>query len=245
MRTLLKMSWTEFKLFLREPIGAFFALVFPLMLLFIFGSIYGNDPNPFFGGRGSMDITTPGYIAMLVGTTGFLSSPITLSLYRERGILRRYRVTPLNPLVVIGAQVVVNLAITTLGIALLTVAAHFVYNVAMPEAPVALVLAFLLSSFSVLSVGFVLGSLLPTARTTQIVGMALFYPMLFLGGGGMPRQLLPESMQRVSEFLPLTHVNILISDLWAGEGWSLVSVLVLAAMLAVGLVVSARTFRWE
>jgi len=245
MRTFWKMTWTEFKLFLREPIGAFFALVFPLMLLFIFGSIYGNEPSPYFGGRGSMDVSTAGYVAMIISTTGLLMSPITLALYREKGVLRRLRATPLNPIILIGAQVLVNLAVTALGILLLIVAAHFVYNVRMPEAPGGVVLACLLGSLSIMSAGFVLASLLPTARTVQIVGMALFYPMLFLGGGGMPRELLPATMRRLSEFLPLTHVNILVNDLWAGNGWSLTSVVVLLAILVVGLAISARAFRWE
>ena len=41
----MKMTWMEAKLFLREPIGAFFTLVFPLMMLFLFGTIYGNTPR--------------------------------------------------------------------------------------------------------------------------------------------------------------------------------------------------------
>ena len=51
MKSLLKMTWMEAKLFLREPVGAFFTLVFPLMMLFLFGSIYGNKPTPMFNGH--------------------------------------------------------------------------------------------------------------------------------------------------------------------------------------------------
>ncbi len=72
------MTWVEFKLFLREPIGAFFKLVFPLMLLVIFGSIFGNKPEAIMGGLGSMDVSTPAYIAMIIGTVGLMSGPISL-----------------------------------------------------------------------------------------------------------------------------------------------------------------------
>ena len=68
MRSLWKMTLTELKLYLREPIAAFFTLVFPVMLLLIFGSIYGNEPQVLFGGRGTVDMSVPAYMAMIIGT---------------------------------------------------------------------------------------------------------------------------------------------------------------------------------
>ncbi|HEX7432821.1 MAG TPA: hypothetical protein VF326_04140, partial [Anaerolineaceae bacterium] len=62
---------------MRDFISAFFVLAFPLMMLIMFGAMYGNDPSPLFNGKGTMDVTVPGYIVSLViGTTGFLSLPI-------------------------------------------------------------------------------------------------------------------------------------------------------------------------
>ena len=107
MKSLLKMTWMETKLFLREPVGAFFTLVFPLMFLFLFGSIYGNVPQKEFNGQGTVDISVPAYTAMIVATTGLVGLTITMAAYRENGILRRLRTTPINPLVVLMAQVIV------------------------------------------------------------------------------------------------------------------------------------------
>ncbi len=245
MRALLKMSWVEGKLFLREPVGAFFTLVFPLMLLFVFGSVFGNDPNEFMGGLGSVDVSTPAYIGMIIGTVGLMSGPISLAVYRDQGVLRRFRAAPVSPAVVIGAQVIIYFLMTVLGVALLVTAAYFAYDVRLPEDPLGVAAGFCLALASFLAAGFALASALPTARTTQIVATAVFYPMLFLGGAGVPRQVMPETIRRISEFLPLTHVNILISDLWFGKGWQPVSAAVLAGMLVVGLILSARIFRWE
>ena len=105
MKGLMKLIWVEFKLYMRQPQAAFFTLVFPLLLLFMFGSIYGNKPTPFFGGHGMVDVSTPAYIAIILGSTGFMSMSIIVSTYRERGILRRFRATPLRPMAIIGAQV--------------------------------------------------------------------------------------------------------------------------------------------
>ena len=98
MKSLLKLTFIDLKLYLRNYIASFFTLVFPLLMLVLFGSIYGNQPLPMFGGHGTVDITVPGYIATLViGTTAFLSLPVDLALQRQLGVLRRMRATPLRP----------------------------------------------------------------------------------------------------------------------------------------------------
>jgi ABC-2 type transport system permease protein len=97
MRGLLKLTLVELKLFLRNPVGAFFTLIFPLMMLFLFGSIYGNEPSPLLGGYGSVDVSVPAYTAMIIATAGLLSLTIQISIYREKGVLRRLKATPLRP----------------------------------------------------------------------------------------------------------------------------------------------------
>ena len=119
MKSLLKMTWMETKLFLREPVGAFFTLVFPLMMLFLFGSIYGNAPVRYFNGQGTVDISVPAYTAMIIATTGLVGLTITMAAYRENGVLRRLRTTPISPLVVLVAQVIVLFMMTVLGMILL------------------------------------------------------------------------------------------------------------------------------
>ncbi len=245
MHTLIKMTWTELKLQLREPIGVFFTLAFPLMLLFIFGSIYGNEPSEFLGGYGSIDLSVPGYIGMIIGTIGMISLPITLANYREKGVLRRFRATPLASSTVLWSQVLVSLTMTGLGMLLLVLAGFLVYDLRIPEASLAIIPAALLGGLSFLALGFVLAGLLPTPRSAQAVSMALFYPMLFLSGAAGPREMMPESVQKVADFLPLTHVVKLLEGLWLEGTWNRPSLAVLSGMLLICLVVSRRTFRWE
>ena len=77
--------------------------------------------------------------------------------------------------------------------------------------------------------------------------MALYYPMLFLSGAAIPKWVLPEAVRTYGQILPLTHVVNLLTGLWLGEPWSdhLKEVAVLVVMMVVGLIVSAKTFRWE
>ncbi len=247
MAAFMKYTWTEIKLFLREPVGAFFTLGFPLMMLFLFGAIYGNDPSPMFNGYGTVDISIPAYTAMIISTTGLMGINITMSAYREKGILRRLRITPLRPLVILAGQVVVVFLMTVAGMLLLIVAGTLIYNLRFDGNVLDVILAFILSCLSFFSLGFVLASVMPNARTAQVVGMAIFYPMLFLSGAGMPLEIMTEGIRNFSKFLPLTHVVTLLRGLWTGESWSLhiTEVWVLLGVMLAGVLISSRTFRWE
>jgi ABC-2 type transport system permease protein len=247
MRGVWKLTLIEIKLFLREPMAAFFTLVFPLMMLFLFGSIYGNKPTAFFGGVGYVDTAVPAFTAMIIATSGLLSITIQIASYRERKILRRLKATPLRPHAVLIAQVVMIFLMTALGMVLLIAAGKWVYGLRFSGNPVSVFFAFLLCSLSFFVLGFVLSGLLSTARTTQIVCMVIFYPMIFLSGAAIPLEVLPGTLRNVARALPLTHVVTLLRGLWKGNGWEnhLLETIVLSALLVLGLLISARTFRWE
>ncbi len=247
MKPFLKMTWMEAKLFLREPVAAFFTLIFPLMMLFIFGSIYGNNPPPGSTSQGAIDALIPAFTAMVVGITGLMAVTITLATYRENGILRRLRTTPVSPLAVMAAQVVVVFTMTSLGVFLLVAAGVVAYRVRIVGNPLSLLAGFTLGSLSFYGVGFILAGLMPTARTAQIVAMLLLYPMLILSGAGWPRELMPAAVQKISVILPLTYVVNLFRGLWSGEPWSnhLLNLAVLIVLLLLGVIISVKTFRWE
>lgn len=247
MKSLLKMTWMEAKLFLREPVGAFFTLIFPVMMLFLFGSIYGNTPSEIFNGLGTIDISVPAYTAMIIATTGLMGITITISSYRETGVLRRLRATPIGPQMVLIAQLFVFFVMTSLGMVLLVVAGKLVYNMRFDGSAFSVLAGFTLSSLSFFAIGFVLASLMPTARTAQVVGMVMLYPMLFLSGAGFPRELLPETILKISKFLPLTHVVTLLRGLWVGDALNshLNEIGILVGIMVLGVLISIKTFRWE
>jgi ABC-2 type transport system permease protein len=247
MKSLLKMIWMEAKLFLREPVAAFFTLVFPLMMLFIFATIYGSKPPPESGVQGAIDNLVPAFAAMIIGTNGLMAITVTMAAYRENGILRRLRTTPVNPLTVMVAQVVVVLTMTGLGMLLLVIAGKLAFHVRFEGNAFSLLGGFVLGSLSFFGIGFILAGSMPTTRTAQAVAMVLLYPMLILSGAAWPRELMPVVMQKISAFIPLTYVVNLLSGLWIGEPWNshLLDVSVLAGMLLLGIFITTKTFRWE
>ena len=184
---------------------------------------------------------------MIIGMTGLMPVTITMATYRENGILRRLRTTPISPLVVMAAQVVVVFVMTGLGVLLLAIAGKLVYHVQFDGNAFSMLAGFTLCSLSFFGIGFILAGVMPNARTAQIVAMVLLYPMLILSGAAWPRELMPATVARLSAFLPLTYVVNLLRGLWAGESWGshLLDVAVLAGMLLLGVIISVKTFRWE
>jgi ABC-2 type transport system permease protein len=248
MKSLMKMSWMEGKLFLREPVGAFFTLAFPLIMLFIFGTIYINTPadkGP--SGVEAIGSLIPAFIAMVIGITGLMALTVTMSNYRENGILRRLQTTPLSPLVVMASQIAVIFCMTALGTILLVIAARLVYHVQFAGNPLSVFAGFTFGCLSFFGIGFILAGIMPTARTAQIIAMVLVYPMLIFSGAAWPRELMPTSIEKVSTFVPLTYVVDLLKGLWLGDSWGMhiTDIIVLAVMLVVGVAISVRLFRWE
>ena len=246
MQALYKMTFTETKLFLREPIAVFFNLAFPVMFLLLFAGIFGNEAVSGSDGLRMVDVMAPAYTGFVIGSIGLIGLPINLAEYRQHGILRRLGATPVHPWTILSAQVLTQLLMTALGITLLLVVARLVYGLKMPEAPLAVVPAFVLASLSFFAAGFVIAGLTPTVRVAQITGQLVFFPMFFLSGAaGIQREGFPNTVRFISDFLPLTYVVELIQDLWIKGEWNLLAVAVLAGVLVVSAFISARTFRWE
>lgn len=247
MKGFRKLTLVNFKLYLREPIATFFTLAFPPLMVVLFGAMYGNDPSPMFGGYGSMDVSMPAYTAMILGTVGFLGVPITISGYRESGVLRRFQATPMQPLTYILADIVANLITTLLGMMGLVIIGWLLYRVQFEGQVMAVILAVVFCGLAMFSIGYLIAGLAPGARTAQVVGMVIFYPMMFLSGASIPLEVMPETIQRIADFLPLTYVVRLLRGLWFGDAWGehLLETAVLAGVLLVCTALAARFFRWE
>lgn len=247
MKGVWKLTYVEMKLFFREPIAAFFTLVFPLLMLLLFGAIYGNKPSVFGAGMGYVDNAIPALTALIIATSAMLTLPIQVASYREKNILRRLKATPLRPHAIFFAQVINILLMTTVGMIIVGIAGKLIFNATYPGHFLNFAAAYLFSCMSFFVLGFILASLFATTRAALLVGMAIFYPMIFLGGATVPLEVLPRTIRTYSNLLPLTQVTTLLRGLWNGEGWSAhtTETIYLAIMLILGLIITSRIFRWE
>jgi ABC-2 type transport system permease protein len=251
MRSLWKMTAVEPKLFLREPTTVVFTLVFPLLVLVVLAGVFGNTPETdetgevVFRGVGPTDYYVPAYIALTIASIGLLALPVRIAGYRELGVLRRYKASSVPLASVLGAQLIMMLAVAVVGSILLSALGFAAYDIAAPEDPFLLVPAFLLVAASFAGAGLLLGAVMPSARAAQGAGLLLFFVMMFLSGAGPPRDVMTGGMQTVGDFLLLTHAITTLQDPWLGFGWDGGGSAVVAA---VGLACGAgafRFFRWE
>jgi len=250
--SMLRAQWqlvlVALKLFFREPAAFGLTVIAPAVLVVMFGASFGNklgsSPNP---GYGFVDLATPALATIIIGTAAFMGIPPNTATARELRILRRYRATPLHPVLYVVADVIAYLVVAVVGMALLVLTAKLIFGLRFAGSWPALTAAFVLSALSLYAVGYVIASLAPTARVAQAAGLLLFLPMLFLSGATLPRALMPSAIMHVSDYVPLTQVVSLLQGLWVGDSWQqhLRETWVLLIMLVGGVLVSARTFRWE
>lgn len=242
---LTRTSVSELRLFLREPAATFFTIVLPVLLLLLNGSVNTNEPNPEFGGVGTIDVLVPGFIALVIATLGLTNIPGTLATYRERGVLRRLQATPVRPVTVLGAQLVVHALIATVGLALLVLLGWLAFDLSAPASLAHVLIAYVLGTLGFAGFGFVMASLLPTARASQAASFAIYLPMIFLSGATWPREALPDWAHTLSSALPLTYVVDAIKQPWTTGEPHLVALALLTLMTAIGLWAASRMFRWS
>jgi ABC-2 type transport system permease protein len=187
------------------------------------------------------------FSSLLIAAAAVLSLVAIMAIYREGGILRRLRATPLRPHTILTAHVLVKLLLTAMTLMIMVLAGRRYYPLG-PDVPlVSFTLALLFSTINILSLGFLIASIVPTARFAQPIGTLILYPMLGLSGLFVPVDSLPPLLQAISRVLPLTYTVSLLRGIWHGEGWiaHLGDVAVMTLMFAVCTAVSAKVFRWE
>jgi ABC-2 type transport system permease protein len=247
-RGLFKLTWLEIKIFLREPMGAFGSIFFPVLVFvgvgrFLGGRIMPGPPSA----AGFVRVGLPVLASVLISLSGVLSLVTIISIYREGGILKRLRATPLRPQTILTAHVLVKLTLTVVTMALMVAAGKRYYPVNVDVPVFSFALALLISTWSILSIGFLIASIVPTARFAQPIGAAILYPMLALCGLFVPLAALPPALHRVARALPLTYAVSLLEGIWKGEAWAahLGDVAALVFVFAICTALSAKVFRWE
>lgn len=144
----------ELRLFMRDFFSFFFALVFPVLMLLLYGGIFGNALLYEGADMGMMDVSVPAYSVMVIGVTGLMSLPLTLSGYKEKKIYKRFDATPAGKKSIMLAQVLINLIMTLLGISILLAAGKLLYHIQIKGAVLSVCVSMFLSIAAMFSMGF-------------------------------------------------------------------------------------------
>ena len=247
LKGLLKLTWIETKVFLREPMGAFGSIAVPVLLFVVVGKALGDRARESARAANFLTVRLPILSVILIAITAVLSLIAIISIYREGGILKRLRATPLEPVTILSAHVVVKLVLTIVSLSLLAAAGKSFYPAELKVDVMSFGLAMMISTFSILSIGFVVASLVPTARFAQPIGSAVLYPMIGLSGLFVPIDAMSPGLQVLAWCLPVTHAVSLLEGIWLGQPWGeqLWHILALGLNFVVCVALSSRIFRWE
>jgi ABC-2 type transport system permease protein len=248
LRGLWRLTWLEIKIFVREPLGVIATVGIPVLLFVLISRLFaGRAP------RGTPDVTrfgaadVPILICVLIAINAVLSLVAIIAIYREGGILKRLRATPLRPATILTAHVMVKLLFTAVTLALMLLAGRRYFPIDAGVPLISFTVALLFSTLAILSLGFLIASVVPTARFAQPIGSLVFYPMLGVSGLFAPVDSLPPALEALARVLPLSHAVSLLRGVWRGEGWASHAgdAVALTVIFAVCLALSTKVFRWE
>ena len=247
LRGLWKLTWIEIKIFAREPLGLIGTVAIPVVVFIVLGRLLGGRATPSSLRAGLIATDIPVLASLLIALSAVLSLVTIIAIYREGGILKRLRATPLRPHTILTAHVLVKLLLTAATLILMVLAGRRFYPAGAGIPYVKFAVALLFSTVSILSIGFLIASLVPTARFAQPIGTLLLYPMLGVSGLFVPVEALPPAMQGLARILPLTYAVSLLKGMWNGDAWSahLGDGAALVVVFAVCTAVSSKVFRWE
>jgi ABC-2 type transport system permease protein len=246
MSALTRLTGTEIKLFLREPLGVFFTLAFPSVLVAILGSVPAfRRPDEGVGGLRVIDLYVTISIALVLAMLALQFTPAVLANYRERGVLRRLSTTPVHPAMLLVAQLATSLAIAVVAATLVLGIGRVAFAVPLPRQLAGFLVAFVLAAAALFAIGLLVAAVAPSGKAGNAIGTILFFPVMFFAGLWAPREAMPAVLRRIGDFTPLGAGEQALHDAAAGL-WPQVGHLgVLVAYIVVFGLAAARMFRWE
>jgi ABC-2 type transport system permease protein len=235
---------TETVLLVREVIPLLWGAGAPVVLLAIMG-VASHGPDRSLGGFSLVAAYEPVLIAFTLATFALQGLPAVLAGYRERGILRRFNATPVGAGRLLGAQLIVNLAVALLSTAGILAVGRLAFGVALPGQPAGFVLALVLTAGAMLGLGLLVAALARTGRVAAAIGTMLFLGLMFFAGLWIPQAQMSAGLRRVGDDTPLGASAAALQHAMAGQWPPAGGLALLAAYTVVFGLLAWRFFRWE
>jgi ABC-2 type transport system permease protein len=246
VRVYTKLTQSEFRLFVREPVLVFFGVFFPSILVIILGSIPAfRKPVDELGGATVVGLYVNIAVLLLLAMLALQATPLVLATYRERGVLRRLETTPARPITLLAAQLSVSLGTAIVSAVLVLAIGRIFFSVALAAQFGSFLIGFVLAAVAIFAIGLFIAAVVPNAKAAQSTGTLLFFPLMFFAGLWVPRESMPKLLQRIADFTPLGAAERALHDAAGGHWINGLSLTVLIAYILVFGAAAAKLFRWE
>ena len=202
--------------------------------------------------QGYKGFIVPGIAAMAIMQNGIFSVVFTLLSYKNQGVLKRLKATPISPSHFIVGHLISRVTIIILQTLILLVMGVVILGVSVGQGNLMAWLNILLLSFLggvlFLSIGLAISSLAPSEDSAPAIANLVTFPMLFLSGVFFPIDFLPKFVGYLSNVLPLTHLaeGIRLSALYGNTTiTTLPQIGITIVWLVIAFSICAITFKWE
>jgi len=247
MKRFLRLLKIEFSLNIRDMNMTIFAIIMPIVVLLILGFIYGGKPAfpdaPYTFLEQSFGAVS--VIAICAG--GLMGLPIVIADYREKKILKRFKVTPIHPAMLLGVELVIYVLYCIISIITLAIIASLFWNVTLHGSFFSFLGSWFLTMISTLSIGLLVGGLAKNAKQASIIASLLYFPMLIFSGTTLPFEIMPPLLQKIVSFFPLTQGIQLMKNSFLGientNLWLPITIMSIITILC--SILSIRFFKWE
>ena len=247
------LAWHQFRydqlVFWRSPASVFFTVMLPLIFLFIFTGLFGDETIEEYGGIKVSTYYVPGIITLAVASATLQSLAINLTQARESGRLKRIRSTPLPAWAFVAGRVGNAFLISLLMTALVTLIGNLLFGVAIPTRTIpALLLTLVVGAFAFSCLGFALTAAIPSEDAAPAIANVTLLPLYFLSGVFIPDNQIPDGVLSVADAFPIRHFFLAFFEGFdpntTGAGFEWGHLAVLALWGVAGLVLAARFFSW-
>ena len=241
MRAYLAQIRMTLLLTMRDRSVLFFSYLFPLGFLFAFGQIAH-------AGQGGAVAIVNMVLTIGVLGSGFFAGAMRAIADRERNVLRRFKVAPINAGPILVGTLVAGLATYLPLVALVLVVARVMWNMPAPANPVSLLLFIAIGVLAFRAVGGIIAAVSNSMQEGQVLVQLLYTPMLLLGGATIPLSIMPQWLQIGSQFLPSTHFSTGLAGILLRQETLWDNLPEAGALLATAIVATflgAKLFRWD
>ncbi|GMQ62990.1 ABC transporter permease [Vallitalea maricola] len=238
---------TELKLAIREFSGIFFAIILPVGIMLLIGTLYGNKTVAENSNITLIQQVVPAVLTIGICASGLMGIPITVSGYREKKILKRFQITPTTPLLLLGVQFTANLIIALVSSTLVLITGIVVFGYHMVGNFFYFLLMYLVITFAIYSLGIFIASVSNSVKTANLLCNLIYFPMLFLSGATIPYEIMPKALKSISNVMPLTQGIKVLKGVSLGNPVSdyLGKITFLFIVGVICIIISIKTFRYD
>lgn len=243
----LTMLKTELKLSIRGMDMILFSIFLPIVMIILLGILYGNKPA-FEGAEYTFLEQSFGAISTIaICAGGVMGLPLVISDYRQKRILKRFQVTPTSPTLLLIVQLSIYAIYSFVSLILTYSICILFFDVHLTGSILLFLFSYLLVMLSMFSIGMLVGGVSSNVKTANILACILYFPMLIFSGATLPYEIMPTSLQKIVNILPLTQGIKLLKATSLGLSMEhvLFSIVILIIVAIFCGSIAIRFFRWE